>query len=72
MTIDEYNAEFARCQRWMIWRMVYSIAIIFGALALANGVRYFDGELADSAHCRPCDIRLSHAAHPVALRQQAA
>ena len=47
MTVDEYNTEYARCQRSMIWRMVCSIAIIFASLALANGVRYFGGDLAD-------------------------
>jgi hypothetical protein len=47
MNVADYNAEFARCQRRMVWRMVYSIAIIFVALALANGVRYLGGDLAD-------------------------
>ncbi len=47
MTIAEYNTEFARCQRRMVWRMVYSIGIIFVALALANGVRYLDDDFAN-------------------------
>ena len=47
MTVDEYKAEFARCQHLMIWRMVYSVAVIFGALGLAGCVRYYDSDLAD-------------------------
>ncbi len=49
MTVAEFNAEFARCQRKMIVRMVYAIGIMFVALAIAGGVPYFDRNLADIA-----------------------
>jgi 4-amino-4-deoxy-L-arabinose transferase-like glycosyltransferase len=47
MTIDQYTAEIARCQRQLIWRMVIAIAPVFLAFGIAGIVRYNNPDLAD-------------------------
>lgn len=47
MTVTEYNAECARCQRRLGWRMVFAIVAILVAIGAANVVRLFDPSLAD-------------------------